>query len=152
MVPAAAGRGGVGAKSELSVHRARFVDWRPREVKAFALHAGKERLAVGRAGGAVEMWGSKNGWRLQARHVGCVGSNVVKMAWLNDDILLVAEDKGTVYQLDATTMRRVCSTESFGGVIWDMALHVPEPEEVRERAGDARGGLGEEDLLCCVMF
>ena len=129
----------------LSVHRARFVEWQPREIKAFALHANRELLAVGRAGGVVEMWGSRNGWRLQCQHAGCEGSSVVAMSWLDENTLLVAEDKGTLYQLDRHTMRRVCATESFGGVIWDMALHVPEDEDAKKVAakGDNNGAKEE---------
>jgi WD40 repeat protein len=97
------------------------VDVVPKEIKAMALHSDGRHLAVGRAGGSVELWvatsnsvSSNLGWRQVSTFPGRKNVHVVKIFFWTSRHLLVASSDGSVSMLDCTTMSRTRSVDSYG--------------------------------------
>ena len=112
-----------------------------------ALHSDGRHLAVGRAGGSVELWmatsnsvSSNLGWRQLGTFPGRKNVNVIKIYFWTEKQLLVASSDGSVSMLDCRTMKRTRSIDSYGGTIWDMALHrAPTKRGLKRGAGGGAG-------------
>ena len=118
--------------TDLTIHRARFVEWAPKTVFALAFVGGdgegggtRARVAVARSAAELELWtfdefGSR--WHWEWRVPGVCGGNVRALAWAGGNRLFVAGIEGTILELNLRKLRYERAIRSHGGAVWAMAV------------------------------
>eukprot|EP00448_Togula_jolla_P007299 CAMPEP_0170599092 /NCGR_PEP_ID=MMETSP0224-20130122/16603_1 /TAXON_ID=285029 /ORGANISM="Togula jolla, Strain CCCM 725" /LENGTH=750 /DNA_ID=CAMNT_0010923701 /DNA_START=100 /DNA_END=2352 /DNA_ORIENTATION=+ len=116
----------------MEVLRTRLCEWQPVEIDALALapaSAAEPRLAVGRAGGSVELWDTTT-WHLHSSAPGCKRRSVRGFVWVasadadadGQQRLLSAGLHTEITEWELPSLRPLASMSSGGGAVWALCV------------------------------
>ncbi|XP_040894438.1 U3 small nucleolar RNA-associated protein 4 homolog isoform X1 [Toxotes jaculatrix] len=105
---------------EFKVHRVRFFDYMPRAITAMAFNSRYERLALARAGGAVEIFNFADNYFQEKVIPGQDSRAVEALCWV-DQRLFSAGLNGEITEYDLENLRPRYSVAAYGGPIWTIS-------------------------------
>ena len=108
----------------LQVHRCRFADWLPSAIISLAFSPNRERLAVARDDGDIEIWDVRTefGWRCERKIIGSGQPVAQCLVWINDAVsgprLFSAGLNAKLFEWNLETLAPKHVSDSYGGAAW----------------------------------
>ncbi|XP_072551252.1 U3 small nucleolar RNA-associated protein 4 homolog [Salminus brasiliensis] len=108
---------------EFKVHRVRFFDYMPSAIRALAFQPQRERIAVARTDGSVEIFNRADCFFQEKVIPGREQASIEGLAWVGDR-LFSAGLNGAIVEYDLGNQRAKYSVDAFGGPIWSIASNL----------------------------
>eukprot|EP01134_Creolimax_fragrantissima_P004669 CFRG4669T1 len=101
----------------MSVHRCKFVEYKPEPIHCLAFSRNESLLAVSRADGDIEIWNVEADWVLERCIRGGENVSVEALAWVEQRLFSAGLD-GYVVEWDLTTLTPKQAIDTNGGAVW----------------------------------
>ena len=113
-------------QKELTLHRARFVEWAPAAVVAMTACADGSLVALAREDGTVEVLDAAGTWTCLWTAPGAPHASLTALLWCEfggsaPRRLFSAGLDGQLHEWDWSTRRARCSADSYGGSVWQLS-------------------------------
>jgi U3 small nucleolar RNA-associated protein 4 len=108
----------------LQVHRCRFADLLPSAIIALAFSPNRERLAVSREDGDIEIWDvrTEHGWRCERKMIGSGQPIAQCLVWVNDALsgprLFSSGLNSKLFEWNLDLLAPKYISDSYGGAAW----------------------------------
>ncbi|KAH3774230.1 hypothetical protein DPMN_175605, partial [Dreissena polymorpha] len=107
----------IGAMGEFKVHHVRFFEYTPQAVQCLAYNKDKNKLAVARSDGSIEIWNLNDSWYQEDSIPGKKGQTVEDLVWQGDRLFSAGLD-GYIYEIDLVALQIKRSCPSNAGPVW----------------------------------
>uniref|UniRef100_W5LKC1 UTP4 small subunit processome component n=1 Tax=Astyanax mexicanus TaxID=7994 RepID=W5LKC1_ASTMX len=105
---------------EFKVHRVRFFDYMPSAIRALAFQPQREKIAVARTSGSVEIFNCADRFFQEKIIPGREQAATEALAWVGDR-LFSAGLNGVISEYDLENQKVKYTIDAFGGPIWTIA-------------------------------
>lgn len=105
---------------EFRVHHVRFFEWTPKSIQCMSYNSSKQRLALSRCDGSLELWSIKDGWYQEEIIPGIEDQSIEDLVWQGTRLFTAGLD-GHIREIDLVKLNTKKSCHSNAGPVWCLA-------------------------------